>query len=126
MASKKLTMIAGGVAALLLLAVGAGLVAYVLRDADAEQSARAHDDPLQIAGARIALESRFPEAQLNFGAQVVHWDGEVPSVCGHVDIVEEQDSFDGEERYVFSEGALVVEEVDGTDVVNQKWSDVCQ
>jgi hypothetical protein len=56
----------------------------------------------------------------------VHWDGEVPSVCGHVDIVEEQDSFDGEERYVFSEGALVVEEVDGADVVSQKWSDVCQ
>lgn len=126
MANKKLMIIAGGVAALVLAAVGVGLSVYVVRDASHEETAEAHDDPLQIAGAKIALESHFPEAQLNFGEQFVHWDGDVPSVCGHVDIVEQQDSFDGEERYVFSEGALVVEEVDGTDVVNQKWSDVCE
>lgn len=126
MANKKLMMIAGGVAAAVLAAVGVGLSVYVLRDASAEETSQAHDDPLQIAGAKIALESHFPEAQLNFGEQFVHWDGDLPSVCGHVDIVEQQDSFDGEERYVFSEGALVVEEVDGTDVVNQKWSDVCE
>jgi hypothetical protein len=126
MANKKLMIIAGGVAAFALAAVGAGLSVYVLRDAGAEESGQAHDDPLQIAGAKIALESHFPEAQLTFGEQFVHWDGDLPSVCGRVDIVEQQDSFDGEERYVFSQGALVVEEVDGTDVVNQKWSDVCQ
>jgi hypothetical protein len=126
MANKKLMMIAGGAAAFVLAAVGVGLSVYVLRDSGQEEAAQAHDDPLQIAGAKIALESHFPEAQMNFGTQFVHWDGDVPSVCGHVDIVEQQDSFDGEERYVFSESALVVEEVDGTDVVNQKWSDVCE
>lgn len=126
MANKKLMIIAGGAAALVLAAVGVGLGVYVLRDAGQEETAQAHDDPLQVAGAKIALESHFPEAQLNFGEQFVHWDGDMPSVCGHVDIVEPQDSFDGEERYVFSQGALVVEEVDGADVVNQKWSDVCE
>lgn len=126
MANKTLTIIAGGIAAVVLAAVGVGLSVYVLRDSDQEETAQAHDDPLQIAGAKIALESHFPEAQLNFGEQFVHWDGDVPSVCGKVDVIEQQDSFDGEERYVFSEGVLVVEEVDGTDVVNQKWSDVCE
>ena len=125
MANKKTMIIAGGVAALVLAAVGVGLTVYVMRDAGSEETAQAHDDPLQIAGAKIALENRFPEAQLNFGTQFVHWDGDVPSVCGRVDIVEEQDGFDGEERYVFSESALTVEEVDGTDTTNQKWSDVC-
>ncbi len=126
MANKKLMIIAGGVAAFVLAAAGVGLSVYVLRDAAHEETGQAHDDPLQIAGAKIALESHFPDAQLNFGEQFVHWDGDMPSVCGHVDIIEQQDSFDGEERYVFSQGALVVEEVDGTDVVNQKWSDVCE
>lgn len=126
MANKKLMIIAGGAAALVLAAVGVGLSLHVLRDAGAGESGRAHDDPLQIAGAKIALESHFPDAQLNFGEQFVHWDGDLPSVCGHVDIIEQQDSFDGEERYVFSQSALVVEEVDGADIVNRKWSDVCE
>jgi len=126
MANKKLMIIVGGVAAVALAAVGVGLSVYVLRDAGAEETAQTKDDPLQIAGAKIALESRFPEAQLTFGPQFVHWDGDIPSVCGHVDIVEPQDSFDDEEHYVFSQGALIVEEVDGADVVNQKWSDVCE
>lgn len=126
MASKKIMIIAGGVAAVVLAATGLGLTAYVLRDADTEETADNKDDPLQIAGAKIALENRFPEAQLNFGAVFVHWDGEIPSVCGRVDIVEKDDSFDGEERYVFSQGALTIEEVDGTDALDQKWSDVCE
>lgn len=119
-------IIAGGVAAVALAAVGAGLTVYVLRDADVEETDQHQDDPLQMAGAKIALESRFPQAQLTFGQTFVHWDGDLPSVCGRVDIVEEQDSFDGEERYVFSQGALTIEEVDGTETLEQKWSDVCQ
>lgn len=119
-------IIAGGVAALVLGAAGVGLSVYVLRDAGAEETAQTKDDPLQIAGAKIAIENRFPDAQITYGATFVHWDGDVPSVCGRADIVEQQDSFEGEERYVFSEGALTLEEADGTDAVNQKWSDVCE
>ncbi|WP_454759937.1 hypothetical protein [Caulobacter segnis] len=119
-------IVAGALAAVVLGAVGVGLTVYVLRDADSEETADNKDDPLQIAGAKIALENRFPDAQLTFGQTFVHWDGEVPSVCGRVDIVEKDDSFDGEERYVFSEGGLTIEEVDGTDALEQKWSDVCE
>jgi hypothetical protein len=126
MANRKLMTVAGAAAAVVLGAVGVGLGAYVLRDANREETADNKDDPLQIAGAKIALENRFPEAQLTFGQTFVHWDGELPSVCGRVDIVEKEDSFDGEERYVFSEGALTIEEVDGTDALEQKWSDVCE
>jgi hypothetical protein len=126
MANRKIMIIAGGVAAVALAAVGAGLTVYVLRDADVEETDQHQDDPLQMAGAKIALESRFPQAQLTFGQTFVHWDGDLPSVCGRVDIVEEQDSFDGEERYVFSQGALTIEEVDGTETLEQKWSDVCE
>lgn len=126
MANRKIMIIAGGAAAAVLAVVGVGLTAYVMRDADSEETAQTRDDPLQIAGAKIALENRFPKAQLTFGQTFVHWDDEVPSVCGRVDVVEPQDSFDGDERYVFSAGALTIEEVDGADAVNQKWSDVCE
>jgi hypothetical protein len=118
-------LVAGGLAAVVLGAVGVGLTVYVLRDADAEVSAQSKDDPLQVAGAKMALEARFPDAQITYGKAFVKWDGDIASVCGMVDIVEQQDSFDGEERYVFSDGGLTVEQIDGTDALNQKWSDVC-
>jgi hypothetical protein len=126
MAKLKTTLITTGIAAVLLGGVGAGLMIYVGRGVDTEVVDHSKDDELAIAGGKIAVESRFPEAQITFGQTFVHWDDEIPSVCGRADVVEQQDSFDGEERYVFSEGALVIEEADGTDVVNQKWSDVCE
>jgi hypothetical protein len=125
MAKNRTTIIVGGTAAVVLAAIGVGLSLYVIQDSRAEMSGQAKDDPLQVAGAKIAIENRFPEAQLTFGDATVHWDGDIPSVCGRVDIVEPQDMFDGPERYVFSEGELTVEEADGTDAVNQKWSDLC-
>ncbi len=125
MPKNKKTIIVGGVVALVLAAIGVGLSLYVVQDSRAELTGQTRDDPLQVAGAKIAIENRFPEAQLNFGNASVHWDGDIPSVCGQVDIVEQQDMFDGPERYVFSEGELTVEEADGTDAVNQKWSDLC-
>jgi hypothetical protein len=125
MANRKIMLVVGGIAAVVLGAVGVGLVVYVLRDADAEVTTQSKDDPLQIAGAKMALEARFPDAQMSYGKTFVKWDGDIASVCGQVDIVEQQDSFDGEERYVFSDGALTVEQIDGTDALNQKWSDVC-
>jgi hypothetical protein len=125
MAKLKTTLIATGIAAVLLGGIGVGLMIYVGRNVDTEVVDHSKDDELAIAGGKIAVENRFPEAQVNFGQTFVHWDGETPSVCGRADVVEQQDSFDGEERYVFSEGTLLIEEADGTDVVNQKWADVC-
>lgn len=125
MAKLKPVLIATGVAAVMLAGLGVGLWVYVGRDVRTETVDHGQDDALAVSGAKIAIESRFPEAQITFGKTFVHWDDEIPSVCGLADVVEEQDSFDGEERYIFSEGALTVEEVDGTDALDQKWSDVC-
>lgn len=120
------TIIVGGLAAVVLAVIGVGLSLYVVQDSRAELAGQAKDDPLQVAGAKIAIENRFPDAQITYGDAVVRWDADIPSVCGHVGIVEQQDMFDGEERYVFSEGVLTLEETEGTDAVNQKWSDLCQ
>ncbi len=121
------TVIIGAVAAVVLLAIGGGLVAYVLRDTRSEETQDNSDDQLAIAGAKIAVQNRFPEATaVVFGQVFTHQDGEVVSVCGQVDVQQPQDSFDGPERFVWSDGALVVEEADGTDAVNAKWADVCQ
>jgi hypothetical protein len=119
-------LIAGAVAALVLAALGAGLTAYALRDTHAEAVDRTADDAEAIEGARIAVTGRLPEAQaVDFGKIVVHWDGQIPSVCGEVDIVEEQDGFDGPERFVWSQGDLALEQIDGGDVLDQKWDDLC-
>lgn len=122
----KTQLIAGGVAALVLAGLGAGLTAYVLRDTQAEAVDHRTDDTEALEGARIAVAGRFPEAEVvNFGKVFVHWDGEIPSVCGEVDIVEEQDSFEGLERFVWSQGDLALEETDGSDALDQKWGDLC-
>ena len=119
-------LIAAVVAVVVLAGLGAGLTVYVLRDTRTEETHEKADDVEAIEGARIAVTGRLPEAQgMTFGKVFVHWDGEIPSVCGQVDIVEEQDSFDGVERFVWSQGALTLEEIDGSDVVDQKWSDLC-
>ena len=122
----KTQLIVGSVAALLLAGLGAGLAVYVLRDTHTEAVDHKTDDAEAIEGARIAVTGRLPEAQaVNFGKVFVHWDGEIPSVCGEVDIQEPEDSFDGVERFVWSQSALTLEEIDGSDVVDQKWSDLC-
>ena len=111
---------------LALIGVGVGLALYVGRDTHAEAVDHKTDDAEAIEGARIAVTGRLPEAQaVNFGKVFVHWDDEIPSVCGDVDIVEAQDNFDGAERFIWSQGALTLEEIDGSDVVDQKWSDLC-
>lgn len=123
----KTQLIAVGLAALVLAGVGVGLSVYVLRDTKAEAVDHTVDDAEAIQGARIAVTGRLPEAQaVNFGKVFVHWDDEIPSVCGEVDILEEQDSFDGFERFIWSQGALTLEEIDGSDVVEQRWSDLCE
>ena len=123
----KTQLIVAGVAALVLTGLGVGLSLYVLRDTHTEAVDHKTDDVEAIEGARIAVTGRLPEAQsVNFGKIFVHWDGEIPSVCGEVDIQEPEDSFDGVERFVWSQGALTLEEIDSSDVVDQKWDDLCQ
>ncbi|WP_165187691.1 hypothetical protein [Caulobacter soli] len=124
---RKTQLIAGAAVAVVLAALGVGLAVYVGRDTHTEVVDHKVDDAEAIEGARIAVTGRLPEAQaVNFGKVFVHWDGEIPSVCGEVDIIEEQDSFDGEERFIWSQGALTLEEIDGSDVVDQKWGDLCE
>ncbi|MBO9710200.1 MAG: hypothetical protein J7521_18515 [Caulobacter sp.] len=124
---KKTTLLVGVVAALALAGLGTALAVYVLRDTRAEAVDHAADDAQAIEGARIAVTGRLPDAQaVNFGKVFVHWDGEIPSVCGEVDIVEQQDGFDGLERFVWSQGVLALEEIDGSEAVGQKWSDLCE
>lgn len=80
-----------------------------------------------ILGAKVEIAARMPQAQsTTFGKAFVHWEGTMASVCGDVDVVEEQDSFDGPERFVYSQGGLLLEEVEGSDALTQKWNDVCR
>ncbi|CAN5140974.1 hypothetical protein BH10PSE4_BH10PSE4_05980 [soil metagenome] len=112
--------------AVVLAGLGAGLTAYVLRDTHAAAVDHKTDDIEALEGAKIAVTGRLPQAQaVNFGQVFVHWDDEIPSVCGEVDIVEPQDNFDGPERFVWSQSALTLEEIDGSDGVDEKWSDLC-
>jgi hypothetical protein len=122
----KLQLIAGAAAVVVLAGLGAGLTAYVLLHTQAEAVDHRTDDVEAIEGARIAIASRFPQADVvNFGKIFVHWDGEIPSVCGRVDVVEQQDGFEGFERFVWSQGALSLEEADGSDALDQTWGDLC-
>jgi hypothetical protein len=114
-------------AVVFLIALGVGLTAYVLRDTGSEQVQQNTDDQEAIMAAKAAISTRMVAAQtLSFGKVFTHWDGEVPSVCGQVDIQEEQDAFDGAERFVYSQGALFIEEIDGSDTLDQKWDDLCK
>ena len=105
--------------------------AWLVRDAWADERAEvAHDADAEaqaVIGAKTAVAARMPEAQsITFGKIFVHWDGEMAAVCGDVDVAEPQDSFDGSERFVYSQGGLLLEEVEGSDALTQKWDDVCK
>lgn len=92
-------------------------------EAKADAAASAED----VAGARTTIEDRFPNAQsIVFGKAFVHGEGAARAVCGLVDIDQPDDSFEGQERFVFLEGALTLEETEGSDAVDQKWKDVCE
>jgi hypothetical protein len=80
-----------------------------------------------LAAAKAAVATRAPDAQsINFGDLKVNWVGDNPAVCGQVDIVEEQDSFTGMERFVWVDGQVTLEESDGSDAVTRQWQAVCQ
>jgi hypothetical protein len=112
--------------ALALAGGGAALVVQVMQDGAAEVA----DDQLQdnelIAAAKTAVEADAPEAQsINFGQVFAHREGAIASVCGAVDITQPDDGFDGAERFIYSEGDLKREETEGSDVLSQKWQDLC-
>lgn len=98
----------------------------VLPDTRAEIQHDAQDQAEQIQAAHTAIATRDPDADtITFGKVSVDWIGQSPAVCGQVDIDEPQDSLDGEEQFVFIDGQLTLESLDGTAAVQQKWKDVC-
>lgn len=114
------------VIALILVGGGVALLAYVERDAAAQLAGDELQDQELITAAKTAVEADAPEAQsVRFGQVFAHREGSVASVCGAVDIVQPDDGFGGAERFVYSEGDLMREETDGSDVVTRKWQDLC-
>ena len=122
----------------LILGIGAGAVLLaililalffwddVLPDTRTEIKHDAQDEAEQTQAARTAILARDPDADtITFGKVSVDWIGEAPAVCGRVDIDEPQDSLDGEEQFVFVDGELTLESLDGSAAVQQKWKDVC-
>jgi hypothetical protein len=118
---------AAAAAALLAFIAAIGFGAVVLNRGDAELISEKSGEEEIVVAAKAAVNSRMAGAQeISFGNIRVHWTGDIPAVCGEVDIVEEQDSFDGEERFIYSDGALLLEEADGTDALDQRWRDLCE
>jgi hypothetical protein len=80
-----------------------------------------------IDAAKAAVSTRTPTAiSLTFGQARVNWVGDAAAVCGTVDIEEAEDSFEGQERFVYVDGQVTLEEADGTDAVNRQWDAVCK
>lgn len=125
----KTTLLVGGVA--VALAAGAGATWFFVqdaaRDAGAENAQQKTDDLDAQVAARTAIADRFPMATtIAYGAIKVNKLGDVPAVCGQVDIDEPSDSFEGMERFVFVDGALTLEETDGSGETEARWKDVCE
>lgn len=114
------------VAVLALAGVAGGAAFYVLRDGEEEVVTDDDQDNELLLAARSAVQARMPDAQsIAFGKMFVHRVGDLPSVCGRVDIQEEQDTFDGEERFIYSEGMVLLEQAEGTDTLDKRWDDLC-
>ncbi len=115
------------VAAIVVAGVSTVLITSAWRDEKADVAQDRTDEAEAVIGAKAAIAARMPQAQsISFGKVLVRWTGTIPSVCGEVDVVEPQDSFEGPERFIYSEGDLTLEEVDGSDAVSQKWDDLCK
>jgi hypothetical protein len=83
-------------------------------------------DSEDTMAAKAAIEARNPNAAaIDFDHVFDHWTGDIVAVCGRVNIVEDQDSFEGFERFVYADGELTLEEADGSDAVGRKWNDLC-
>jgi hypothetical protein len=115
------------VAVLLFIAVAVWIIAaYALPDEVADAGADKRGGTASIVAAKTAIATRLPDAQsLAYGKVFVLWTAEAPVVCGTVDVEEPQDSFDGPERFVYLDGQVLLEELDGSAAVNQRWADAC-
>lgn len=119
--------LAAGVLLLLVGAGGGALVRSIVTDEQDEAMSEAHVRVEDLAGARAAVQDRFPNVEaITFGQAFVHGDGETQAVCGQVDIQAPDDGFQGPERFVFADGELTLEETEGSDAMAQKWRDVCE
>jgi len=116
-----------GALALLLIGGAVALYALLVVPDGVDEAAADHVEAVDsIATAKIAIQNRMTDAtSITFGKVAAYPVGNAEAVCGLVDIVEPDDTFDGEERFTYLDGELSLEELDGTDVVQQKWRDLC-
>ncbi|MBN9318882.1 MAG: hypothetical protein J0I28_04245 [Caulobacterales bacterium] len=117
--------------ALITAAVGGLVVWRFFPQAIPNQQDRAWDARVNeidaIEAAKAAVSTRTPTAiSLTFGDAKVNWVGDKPAVCGLVDIEEPEDSFVGQERFVYVDGQVTLEQADGTDAINRQWDAVCK
>lgn len=118
--------VAGGAVLLAILVMALVFWDDVLPRTRTEIQHDVQDQAEQIEGAHAAIVARDPDADaIAFGKVDIDWIGEAPAVCGTVDIDEPQDSLDGAERFVFIDGEVTLESLDGSAAVEQKWKDVC-
>ncbi len=122
-----LTILAVAAVALLIAGGVFALTQTLWRDGGAEIGQENAADDQDTLAAKAAITARSPMAQsMSYDGVFTHWTGSLVAVCGRVDIIEEEDSFEGPERFVYSDGELTLEEADGSDVVAQKWDDLCK
>ena len=108
--------------------VAAGLAfRFLVPDLSTQARADSADQAGALTAAKAAVETHFPTADsISFGKIAVNWVGQDPAVCGLADVDEEQDSFDGPERFIYFQGQTLIEEVDGSDALDARWKDLCE
>jgi peroxiredoxin family protein len=121
----RLKLAVAAITAACLAAAGVTLFKTFWSDGTTEASEEKVADGESTIAAKAAIQARNPDASVTYDKVFEHWTGDIVAVCGRVDIVEEQDSFEGLERFVYANGQLTLEEADGSDAVAQKWSDLC-
>lgn len=93
----------------------------------AERRSDRVDDDVSTVEAEAAIRAAIPDAQtITFDRVFANQIGEDTVICGRADVVEPNDAVDGPERFIFSDGTLWIEQVDGRATVQDKWSDLCQ
>lgn len=98
----------------------------ILPAAMTEAHAKSIEETAVTEQARKAVRAQFPLAEgVTFRQIYVNWVGEISVVCGHADIAHGQGITDGTERFTFIEGSLMIDELEGSEAVAQKWQDVC-
>lgn len=120
--------IAAGLAALALLGAGGGLLLVRRSETPtpAQLEAQARDQAELLDAARIAVRDRFADADsVTFDRLMIPAGWPDPAVCGYADIEEPDDSFEGPERFVYVNDGMMIESIDGSAAVADRWKGIC-